>query len=59
MRRASRTPNKTTAERAGAGCQAAKGIPSGPGVELLEKRIESRTASRSGAEMLGPSTCLV
>ena len=59
MRRASRIPNKTTAERAGAARQAAKGIPSGPGVELLEERMESRTASRSGAKMLEASTCLV
>jgi hypothetical protein len=59
LRRVSRTPNNTAAERAGAARQAAKGMPSGPGVELLEERMESRTASRSGAETLEASTCLV
>src|SRR4051794_5750637 len=49
--RAVRTPCKTAAESSGTARQAAKGMPSGPGVELLEVRMELRTASRSGVRI--------
>jgi hypothetical protein len=54
-----RTPWRTEAERPGAARQAAKGIPSGPGAEFLEERMEPRMASKSGVEMLDGSTDLV
>jgi len=59
LMRALRTPWRTEAEASGTARQAAKGMPSGPGVEFLEVRIESRTASRSGAVILSVSTLLV
>jgi len=50
---------RTGAERSGAARHAAKGMPSGPGVELLEERMELRTASRSGGGIVVESMVLV
>jgi hypothetical protein len=48
LRRRERTEKRRGAARSGAERQAAKGIPSGPGVELLERKTACSTASREG-----------
>ena len=45
-----KTANRRGAARSGAARQAAKGIPSGPGVELLDLLMASVTDSRVGSK---------
>ena len=48
MQRALRTPKRTGAAKSGADRQAEKGMPSGPGEELLVALMAANTSSREG-----------